>query len=270
MKITNLMVTVAQRVLNELANLDLRIDGALGPATINATIHFGIPEEWSTKRKVIGTIQHGANEKGIEAGAVDGYYGSQTDFAYDQLLNGMTPSWRKDELGTTNGRWPMQNQKELIKCFGQPGENQGKVYSPYPLKIAWETSSIISRFTCHEKLVKPIANVLERVLDHYGDDISFLGLDMWGGCYNLRKMRGGNSWSTHAWGIAIDWDPIHNQLRWGSDQANFSKPEYEMWWKLWEEEGAISLGREKNYDFMHVQFANVQSLTRHNNNHGIV
>ena len=101
----------------------------------------------------------------------------------------------------------------------------------------------------------PIRAVLERVQDHYGDQISELGLDMWGGCYNKRKMRGGSRWSTHSWGIAIDWDPSRNQLKWKANQANFAKPEYDIWWKLWEDEGFTSLGRAKNYDYMHVQAA---------------
>ena len=46
-----------------------------------------------------------------------------------------------------------------------------------------------------------------------------------------------------------------NQLRWGKDKAAFARPEYARWFDLWEEEGALSLGRVRNYDWMHVQFA---------------
>ena len=68
-------------------------------------------------------------------------------------------------------------------------------------------------------------------------------------------MRGGTRWSTHAWGIAIDYDPDRNQLKWGRDRAAFARPEYDAWWRLWEEEGWVSLGRTRNYDWMHVQAA---------------
>jgi hypothetical protein len=59
----------------------------------------------------------------------------------------------------------------------------------------------------------------------------------------------------HSWGIAFDFDANRNQLRWGKDKAAFGKPAYKAWFEAWESEGAISLGRERNYDFMHTQFA---------------
>ncbi len=132
------------------------------------------------------------------------------------------------------------------------------VVVPYPLRIAWKKSQVVRRFTCHEKVADSIARVLTRVLDHYGDQIKPLGLDLWGGCLNVRKMRGGTKYSTHSWGIAIDWDPERNRLRWDKNKANFAKPEYEKWWQLWEEEGWVSLGQEKDYDWMHIQAARVR------------
>ena len=80
-------------------------------------------------------------------------------------------------------------------------------------------------------------------------------LDLWGGCLNVRKMRGGSRYSMHSWGIAIDYDPGKNRLKWGRDRAAFAKPEYDTWWRLWEEEGWVSLGRTRNFDWMHVQAA---------------
>jgi hypothetical protein len=68
-------------------------------------------------------------------------------------------------------------------------------------------------------------------------------------------MRGGSAWSTHAWGIAIDWNPSSNKLKWGREQATLARPEYDAWWDIWEEEGWLSLGRARNYDWMHVQAA---------------
>ncbi|MCA1748660.1 MAG: M15 family metallopeptidase [Sphingomonadales bacterium] len=68
-------------------------------------------------------------------------------------------------------------------------------------------------------------------------------------------MRGGSSWSMHSWGIAIDFDPANNQLRWGRDRARMAKPAYAPFLNAWESEGWISLGRERNFDWMHVQAA---------------
>ena len=98
--------------------------------------------------------------------------------------------------------------------------------------------------------------MLVRVLDHYGPErIRELGLDLFGGCLNVRRMRGGSAWSVHAWGAALDFDPERNQLRWGRARARFARPEYEKWWALWEAEGFLSLGRARDFDWMHVQAA---------------
>jgi len=65
-------------------------------------------------------------------------------------------------------------------------------------------------------------------------------------------MRGGSKWSTHGWGIAIDYDSDGNQLKWGSCKAAFAKAQYDDWWGIWEEEGWLSLGQAKNYYWMHI------------------
>ena len=243
--------------------LHLTADGIPGKKTQAALSSF--PSSWTVKRKIVGYVQYLCLEKGIEVGKIDGYIGPQTEYAYERLQAKLNHKefklWRDEEPETptmSSSKWPNQNpQSELIKFYGKPGTNQTKVVVPYPLKIAWAPKKIVTRFTCHEKVADSIVKVLARVKDHYGDDIEDLGLDLWGGCLNVRKMRGGSKWSTHAWGIAIDWDPAHNKLRWHNNRANFAKPVYNVWWKLWEEEGWTSLGRAKNYDWMHVQAAGV-------------
>lgn len=87
------------------------------------------------------------------------------------------------------------------------------------------------------------------------EGIRALGLDLFGGCLNVRAMRGGKALSMHSWGIAIDVDPEHNPLRWGRDKARMAGPDYAPFLDIWESEGWISLGRERNYDWMHVQAA---------------
>ena len=127
------------------------------------------------------------------------------------------------------------------------------------MKIAWNKTQKIKRFSCHERVADSVGRILKRTHEHYGDKkISELGLDLFGGCLNVRKMRGGSKWSTHAWGIAIDWDPERNQLRWNDEKANFARPIYEEWWRIWEDEGWVSLGRQRNFDWMHIQAAKVR------------
>jgi hypothetical protein len=124
------------------------------------------------------------------------------------------------------------------------------------MRIAWNLRQKVNSTLCHEQVADSAARVFNRVLDHYGEvKIVDLHLDLFGGCYNKRPIRGGSRWSLHSWGIAFDFDPSRNRLRWGRDRAAFAKPEYKAWWQIWEEEGWLSLGRERNFDWMHVQTA---------------
>jgi len=68
-------------------------------------------------------------------------------------------------------------------------------------------------------------------------------------------MRGGSSWSVHSWGAAIDFDPDRNSLHASKAFARLAKPDADEFWRIWESEGWVSLGRAKNYDWMHIQAA---------------
>ena len=95
------------------------------------------------------------------------------------------------------------------------------------------------------------------LLEHYGlDEIKRLGIDLFGGCFAFRKMRGGNDYSRHCWAIAIDLNPDKNSLKQTSKTAQFAKPEYKPMIDIFYKHGFISLGREKNYDWMHFEIGN--------------
>lgn len=257
------MIRYIQKELNEQTPVTVKVDGIVGEQTMNALLFIEqIPTEWSKNRKLIGYIQYLCATESVNGGPIDGYLGSQTLSGYEQLTGDDTP-WRDNEDGGSGeyvggSQWPIQTQSELEKFYGPIGKNQTKVKVPYTLKLAWNKSQKINHFTCHEKVADNIVRVLERVHDHYSGQISNLGLDLWGGCLNVRKMRGSTRRSTHSWGCSIDWDPERNQLKWDHTCANFAKSEYDMWWKLWEEEGAVSLGRARNFDWMHIQFCRIK------------
>jgi hypothetical protein len=125
------------------------------------------------------------------------------------------------------------------------------------MKLAWDTGTIVKKISCNQKCTKAIYSIFEKTLNVYGKDISKLRLDLFGGCVNVRKMRGGSSWSIHSWGAAVDMDPDNNQLKWGKDRASFAKAVYDDYWKIVEAEDATSLGRSRNFDWMHFQFADL-------------
>jgi hypothetical protein len=226
--------------------------------------HAGAILNGSAKRQLTAWIQLLATDVGIDSGKIDGFWGPQTDFAFKTLFyfyeNGEMPAFWRDypPFDLNPNLWPEENESELISFFGQPCDESNLVLIdfPYEHRLAWDLSTKVRRTRCHSKVADSIVRVLDKVKAHYGEDkIKELRLDRFGGCYNPRRKRGGTQWSTHAWGIALDFDPDRNQLQWGRDRAHFAKAEYEPWWSFWEEEGWISLGRKSNFDWMHVQAA---------------
>lgn len=107
---------------------------------------------------------------------------------------------------------------------------------------------------CHKLEAARVQAIFAEILKVYGlAKIQELGIDLFGGCFNFRQMRGGTDWSKHSWGTAIDLDPARNQLNETKATARFAKPEYAPMIAAFEKNGWVSLGKEKNYDWMHFE-----------------
>lgn len=151
----------------------------------------------------------------------------------------------------------MLKTNEIIKKYGKPNQ-QGSYLTtitlPYPMRIAWDKDTKVTKMRCHKLISDDFLGVFNDLLTHYGyEKIVELGIDLFGGCFNFRKMRGGSDWSRHSWGIAIDLDPERNQLEETSKTARFARPEYKPMIDIFYKHGFISLGKEKNYDWMHFE-----------------
>lgn len=265
MELNKLHIKLIQDQLNKLGYQAGIVDGIVGNKTKAALSNIVEIHHFDTfKRRAIAFIQLLCEQNNIDAGIIDGYWGPQTDFAFG-ILNeflkiGIMPEpWRDEPLISYNpNNWPREETALLEAYYGEVGKHQKRLHLPYSHKLSWDKRHIINSFFCHEKVHESLDKVLTAVLNHYGIvEIKKLGLDIWGGCLNVRKKRGGTNWSTHSWGIALDYNPEQNALRWGRDKALFAQSEYNIWWEIWEKEGWVSLGREKNYDWMHVQAAKI-------------
>lgn len=146
---------------------------------------------------------------------------------------------------------------QIITKYGQPGnpDNFTVIGLPYPMRIAWDTQTQVRKMQCHEEAAESFINVFNGLLGHYGlAQLQALGIDLFGGCVNVRTMRGSTKkWSRHAWGIAIDLDPARNGLKTPWHKAQFSKTEYKAMHEIFEANGFQNYGKTKLFDAMHFE-----------------
>lgn len=266
------------------------VDGLLGGLTKAAIKAFLLQQNvdafelWPIERRMVAAQQLICRIDGIEAGKVDGLQGAQTKYAlavWDARQGNAgkavaaVEAWRDDvrapqaiptralpaitssQVAAPSQRpvWPKQSAMDSF--YGPKGTGQVMLTLPFKMRLAWDLASGMTRFSCHKRVSESLERIFVRTRDHYGlEEIQRLRLDLFGGCLNVRKMRGSaTAWSIHSWGCAVDIDPDHNQLKSKRAQASLDGPEFDPFWSFVYDEGAIGLGRERDYDWMHFQFA---------------
>ena len=241
-------------------------DGLVGKLSINAlkraNDHFDFHDKYDNgnvfDKKLRNFIYNEINIRD------EGEFEDITEEDYKKLLE------TKNKQDLQNKNIPSQSEvRALTSIYGTYGEsNIINIESPYSLRLSWDTTKRTTKIRCHKEVAESLSNILDEVLDHYGKNkIEELGLNLYGGCYYLRAIRGGTKLSTHSWGIAIDWDTANNKLRqtdtkYKNRKGEIIKParfttssEYDKFLDIHEKHGWISLGRKKNYDYMHFQRA---------------
>lgn len=229
-------------------------------------------------------LQSRLTSHGFPVGGIDGIIGKTTIAGLKkfQQAKGLTVTGRADDstvaelrkpssqlstgdtfdrdslpsIGHNRGPSIFPRQRDVMGFYGDVGTNQTRIIPPWKMRLAWDKRRFIQRMTLHEKVSDSASRAMTRVYAHYGDKgVKHLGLDLFGGSLNVRRMRGGSRYSMHSWGIAIDFDPERNQLRWNKPRARLSHDDVIPFWEAWEAEGWVALGRERDFDWMHVQAA---------------
>lgn len=262
-------IRLAQMILRDRVNPSLDVDGDFGKESIAAAEKFSPDfsgKRMTTEQWVATTIQRETNLKPrtftsswvtIEE---DGWWGPDTQDAAYRLIGGEHVGWRPDEKSPIENEEPLKvkcwtpSDYQMVSQYGSPGSNQVQIALPFAMRLDWDLKSKVNKTTCHKLAASSITGALEEIRDAYGKAaLTELGIDRFGGILNVRKKRGGTTWSAHAWGTAIDLYPSANQLSWKKDRAVFAKAEYNKLREAFNKAGWMSLGTCYNFDWMHWQ-----------------
>lgn len=159
--------------------------------------------------------------------------------------HGLTPPHGLDEIRAIFG-----NIYDYIGTNGEPTPGwESKFITgavlPYSIPYTYKPGAIITRLRCHVKLKEIIPSVFAEI-DRKGLRNK---IKTCGGCYNFRTKRGGSSFSTHSWGIAIDLNELTNPMGKPGDMEPRVVEIFESFGFKW---GGDWPGRSK--DPMHFQF----------------
>lgn len=180
-------------------------------------------------------------------------------FKLEQLLFPTPMADRQEQLDFRQDKvfgFPHDSTQALTDFYGKPGDNIVTVTLPYKMRLAWDLNTQVGRAQINIRCQSAYLDTLEQTLGIYGlDGIHDLGLDITGGTFNNRAIRGGTRPSTHAFGCAWDVDPARNGLKLPWSKCQLSKPEYDKFWQAVSSNGGVSLGEVAGYDGMHIQWA---------------
>lgn len=244
------------------------IDGDAGPKTISAVdaVLGDYAKGWPLDRRLIAAAQTILNDAGFEAGGVDGFAGHNTKNAFDQWrffqVHGHREVVSRKPLRPPSGGHGqnLPRQRDVAEYYGRPGReieaSLKTIDLPFSLRLDYNLHQKVKRVTLHEKCAPSFVEAMTDVRDHYGAaQMRDLGIDRYAGGYNHRKMRGGNSWSMHAYGCAVDFYAQPNGLRMKCPQALFCGSEYKPFLDIMEGHGWLPAVRLWGKDAMHFQQA---------------
>lgn len=142
--------------------------------------------------------------------------------------------------------WPEQDTLSMTRFFGKAGDELNLTSMDVDgLGVKYD-GKLVKTIRCNVKVAESLSRILEAIANSHSAYV----LGEYGGCFNFRKMRGGNSLSVHSWGAAIDLDPDSN----GNNQAwptSSTMPLEVM--EIFAREGWIPAGAFWGRDAMHFQ-----------------
>lgn len=167
----------------------------------------------------------------------DGFWGPKSIAACQIHLSKMM---------TQSNPWPRSNASALSDYFGEPGDESNLVNLGVAGLGVEYNGTPVRTIRCNKHIAAPLGRVLVEISKGPHAVI----LKEYAGCFNFRRKRGGNSYSLHAYGAAIDIDPDDNAFR-DSWPLRATMPLEVM--EEFAKEGFKAAGAWWGYDAMHFE-----------------
>lgn len=126
---------------------------------------------------------------------------------------------------STQAAWPRDNDKALDAFYTRPDgsarwevKNLVYIFTPWISHVAGSMIELKHGIRVHKKVAADLGEIFSEIWNYYGKSqkaIEAIDLDQIGGAYHFRTRPGGRL-SNHAYGVAIDIDPLDNPMRRGS------------------------------------------------------
>lgn len=166
----------------------------------------------------------------------DGEWGPKSKALCKKHLHDLMPS---------PSPWPSDDTLSMTRFYGEAGERHLINLDVAEFGVKYDGQHV-KTIRCN----KNVADSLLRIIEALANSEFAYMLQRFDGCYNFRKMRGGNSLSIHSWGSAIDFDA-------GNNSNNQAWPESATMpfgvMEIFAREGWLSAGAFWGRDAMHFQ-----------------
>lgn len=166
----------------------------------------------------------------------DGFWGRKSIAACQKHLRGLMPK---------PSPWPSSSRSSLSRFYGSAGDEsklENLTVSDLGVKYYGQK---VKTVRCNAKVAESLGRILQELSKTHPEVLAD-----YNGCFNFRRMRGGSSYSLHAYGAAIDFMAGSNGLR-TSWPSRATMPITVM--EAFAREGWIAAGAFWGRDAMHFQ-----------------
>lgn len=113
--------------------------------------------------------------------------------------------------------WPHDDTASKNAFYGDfhsaGWEAMNLVHLRPPYNMYYEKKLLTQGILVHRKIVPALNLVHAEIWHACGQnqvEVDKTGASDWGGCFNIRRIAGSNSWSNHSWACAVDLSPTTN------------------------------------------------------------